>query len=204
MRDRRGGHRREGRRRGPGHRARQPGGRRPPGAAHRVRACLRAVRRHHHGAQRRLRDRSSRRARRSRRPSSSASRRSIRCASSCTCRRPTHSTCASARPPTSRCVSSRDRVFEGTVTRTAGAIDPASGTLLTEVQVPNHDGALLSGAYVTVHFKLHRDGSALLIPGTALLVNAAGNPRRGDRVRRHAALQDRSRSAATTAIRWRC
>ena len=32
-----------------------------------------------------------------------------------------------------------DRVFKGTVTRTAGAIDTASGTLLTEVQVPNHD-----------------------------------------------------------------
>ena len=42
----------------------------------------------------------------SRRPSSSASRRSIRFASSCTCRRRTHSTCASASPPMSRCVNS--------------------------------------------------------------------------------------------------
>jgi RND family efflux transporter MFP subunit len=67
-----------------------------------------------------------------------------------------------------------DRVFKGTVTRTAGAIDPASGTLLTEVQVPNRDGALLSGSYVTVHFKLHRADPPLLIPGTALLVNAQG------------------------------
>jgi RND family efflux transporter MFP subunit len=67
-----------------------------------------------------------------------------------------------------------DRVFEGKVTRTAGAIDPASGTLLTEVQVPNPDGALLSGSYVTVHFKLHREDPPLLIPGTALLVNAQG------------------------------
>ena len=67
-----------------------------------------------------------------------------------------------------------DRVFTGTVTRTAGAIDTASGTLLTEVQVPNHDEALLSGSYVTVHFKLHRANPPLLIPGTALLVNGAG------------------------------
>jgi RND family efflux transporter MFP subunit len=67
-----------------------------------------------------------------------------------------------------------DRVFKGTVTRTAGAIDPASGTLLTEVQVPNRDGALLSGSYVTVHFKLHRADPPLLIPGTALLVDARG------------------------------
>src|SRR4029078_2637669 len=49
-----------------------------------------------------------------------------------------------------------DRVFQGTVTRTAGAIDPGSRTLLTEVQVPNRDGALLSGSYVTVHFALQR------------------------------------------------
>jgi RND family efflux transporter MFP subunit len=67
-----------------------------------------------------------------------------------------------------------DRVFKGTVTRTAGAIDPASGTLLTEVQVPNRDGALLSGSYVTVHFKLHRADPPLLIPGTAVLVGAQG------------------------------
>jgi len=67
-----------------------------------------------------------------------------------------------------------DRVFKGTVTRTAEAIDPASGTLLTEVDVPNRDGALLSGSYVTVHFKLHREDPPLLIPGTALLVNAQG------------------------------
>ena len=68
-----------------------------------------------------------------------------------------------------------DRVFQGTVTRTAGAIDPASGTLLTEVQVPNRDGALLSGAYVTVHFKIQRSNPPLLVPATALLVDAQGN-----------------------------
>lgn len=67
-----------------------------------------------------------------------------------------------------------NRVFQGTVTRTAGAIDPTSRTLLTEVQVPNHDGALLSGAYVTVHFKIQRSNPPLLIPGTALLVGAQG------------------------------
>ena len=60
------------------------------------------------------------------------------------------------------------------MTRTAGAIDPASGTLLTEVQVPNPDGALLSGSYVTVHFKLHRANPPLLIPRAPLLVDAQG------------------------------
>jgi RND family efflux transporter MFP subunit len=67
-----------------------------------------------------------------------------------------------------------DRVFKGTVTRTADAIDPGSGTLLTEVDVQNHDGALLSGSYVTVHFKLHRADPPLEVPGTALLAGAQG------------------------------
>ena len=37
------------------------------------------------------------------------------------------------------------RQFTGTVARTANALDPASRTLLVEVHVPNHDGALLPG-----------------------------------------------------------
>src|SRR5262249_143958 len=60
-----------------------------------------------------------------------------------------------------------DRVFKGTVTRTADAIDSGSGTLLTEVDVQNHDGALLSGSYVTVHFKLHPQDPPLQLPGAA-------------------------------------
>jgi len=68
-----------------------------------------------------------------------------------------------------------DRVFQGTVTRTAGAIDPGSRTLLTEVQVPNRDGALLSGSYVTVHFALQRGDPPLVIPAPALQVNAEGS-----------------------------
>ena len=67
-----------------------------------------------------------------------------------------------------------ERVFHGTVSRTAGAIDPSSRTLRTEVLVPNQDGALLSGAYVTVHFKIQRSNPPLLIPGTALLVGTDG------------------------------
>ncbi len=67
-----------------------------------------------------------------------------------------------------------DHVFEGTVTRTAGAIDARTRTLLTEVQVPNKDGSLLSGSYVTVHFKIRRANPPLLIPATALLVDAQG------------------------------
>ena len=66
------------------------------------------------------------------------------------------------------------RVFQGTVTRTAGAIDPTSRTLLTEVQVPNPDGLLLSGSYATVRFNVHRPAPPLVVPQSALLIDAKG------------------------------
>jgi RND family efflux transporter MFP subunit len=66
------------------------------------------------------------------------------------------------------------RVFQGTVTRTAGAIDPTSRTLLTEVQVPNPDGLLLSGSYATVRFKVQRPDPPLVVPQSALLIDANG------------------------------
>ena len=46
------------------------------------------------------------------------------------------------------------RSFRGTLVRTSNAIDQASRTLLTEVDVQNPDGELLPGAYVSVHLKL--------------------------------------------------
>lgn len=66
------------------------------------------------------------------------------------------------------------RVFAGKVTRTAGAIDPASRTMLTEVQVPNPEGLLLSGSYATVEFKLDRSAPPIVIPSNALLIDARG------------------------------
>jgi hypothetical protein len=44
--------------------------------------------------------------------------------------------------------------FEGRITNISGAIDPATRTLLTEVQVPNADGRLFPGAYAQVHLVL--------------------------------------------------
>jgi len=66
------------------------------------------------------------------------------------------------------------RVFQGTVTRTAGAIDPTSRTLLTEVQVPNPERLLLSGSYATVRFKVQRAEPPLVVPQSALLIDANG------------------------------
>ena len=67
-----------------------------------------------------------------------------------------------------------DRTFDGTVTRTAGAVDPSSRTLLTELQVPNPDGLLLAGSYATVHFQIAQSAPPLLVPSSALLVDAQG------------------------------
>jgi multidrug efflux pump subunit AcrA (membrane-fusion protein) len=50
-----------------------------------------------------------------------------------------------------------NRTFTGKVTRTAQSLDPSSRTMLTEVQVPNSDSALLPGMYATVQLVLpHR------------------------------------------------
>ena len=66
------------------------------------------------------------------------------------------------------------RTFIGKVTRTAGAIDPASRTLLTEVDVPNPEGLLLSGSYATVRFRIERSNPPLVVPQSALLIDANG------------------------------
>jgi RND family efflux transporter MFP subunit len=66
------------------------------------------------------------------------------------------------------------RMFPGKVARTAGAIDPTSRTLLTEVQVPNPTGELLPGAYATVHFHLKLVEPPLTIPPNTLLFRSQG------------------------------
>ncbi len=66
------------------------------------------------------------------------------------------------------------RHFTGFVARTANALDPASRTLLVEVQVPNADGALLPGMYAQVDLSSARTDPPLLIPSDALIVRADG------------------------------
>jgi multidrug efflux pump subunit AcrA (membrane-fusion protein) len=62
------------------------------------------------------------------------------------------------------------RTFLGTVVRTAGAVDPASRTLLTEVDVANPDHVLLPGMYAEVKFDMVRAIPPFLIPTSALIV----------------------------------
>lgn len=67
-----------------------------------------------------------------------------------------------------------DRTFVGKVARTAGAIDPASRTLLTEIHVDNSDDRLYAGMYVKVRFQLKRARQPMMVPATTLVVNADG------------------------------
>jgi RND family efflux transporter MFP subunit len=66
------------------------------------------------------------------------------------------------------------RTFCGRVARTANAIDPATRTLLTEVDVPNPSGVLLPGAYAQVHFDAKLSGKRLTLPINALLFRPEG------------------------------
>lgn len=64
--------------------------------------------------------------------------------------------------------------FEGKVARTSEAIDSATRTLLTEVDVPNQGGALLPGGYSQVHLQVKVTGARLQVPVNALLFRAEG------------------------------
>jgi RND family efflux transporter MFP subunit len=64
--------------------------------------------------------------------------------------------------------------FEGKVVRTADAIDQASRTLLTEVDVPNKAGQLLPGGYAQVHLEVKVAQARLQVPVNALLFRAEG------------------------------
>ncbi len=66
------------------------------------------------------------------------------------------------------------RTFPGSVTRFAHALDPATKTMLTEIEIPNRDGELRPGAYASVQLELERKKEALLIPVQALVVEKAG------------------------------
>jgi RND family efflux transporter MFP subunit len=66
------------------------------------------------------------------------------------------------------------RAFVGTIASTAGALDPASRTLLTEVRVRNDDRALLPGMYAQVKFAIVPADDVWIVPATALVTRASG------------------------------
>jgi membrane fusion protein, multidrug efflux system len=64
--------------------------------------------------------------------------------------------------------------FDGSVVRTADAIDPATRTLRTEIDVPNRDGRLLPGSYAQVQFGVNVAAARLSVPVNALLFRSEG------------------------------
>ena len=89
------------------------------------------------------------------------------------------------------------RLFHGRLARNSSAIDPASRTLLVEVDVDNPDRLLLPGAYVSVHLKLPAAVRSVTIPANTLLFRREGL--RVGVVRGGRANWCRSRSAAIMA-----
>jgi RND family efflux transporter MFP subunit len=64
--------------------------------------------------------------------------------------------------------------FNGKVVRTADAIDPATRTLLTEIDVPNPNGHLLPGSYAEVHFAVPIQISRMSVPVNTVLFRPEG------------------------------
>ncbi len=66
------------------------------------------------------------------------------------------------------------RKFMAKVVRTAGAIDVASRTLLTELEVDNSKDELLAGSYAQVSFGEMKQAPALVLPSNTLIFRADG------------------------------
>src|ERR1700723_207404 len=66
------------------------------------------------------------------------------------------------------------RKFEGKLVRTSSAVDPATRTLLAEVDVNNSSGELLPGSYTEVHLHTSNSAPALIVPVSALILEPDG------------------------------
>lgn len=66
------------------------------------------------------------------------------------------------------------KTFPAKVVRTSGYIDPASRTLLVEVDYDNRAGVLTPGAYTQVHFRLKSAVPTRTIPTSALMFRSEG------------------------------
>jgi RND family efflux transporter MFP subunit len=66
------------------------------------------------------------------------------------------------------------RKFEGKLVRTSNAVDPATRTLLVEVDVNNASGELLPGSYTEVQLHTSNPTPALIVPVSALILEPDG------------------------------
>jgi RND family efflux transporter MFP subunit len=66
------------------------------------------------------------------------------------------------------------QTFHGKLMRSSDAVDPATRTLLAEVDVDNKSGALLPGSYTEVHLNVKGGAPALIVPVGALILEPDG------------------------------
>jgi len=66
------------------------------------------------------------------------------------------------------------RTFAAHVVRSAGALDPNSKTLLTEVDVPNDQNELASGGYAEAHIIVKMEQPAIVLPANTIIARANG------------------------------
>ncbi len=66
------------------------------------------------------------------------------------------------------------QTFQGTVARTAGAIDAATRTMQMEINLNNKDGKLLSGSYVQVALPVSGTSNAMIVPSNVILFRPEG------------------------------
>lgn len=64
--------------------------------------------------------------------------------------------------------------FHGQVARTSKSLDPATRTLLTEIRIPNPDGALISGMYASLSLPVSRVDGPVMIKPSSLVADATG------------------------------
>lgn len=67
-----------------------------------------------------------------------------------------------------------DAALAAQVTRRAGAFDPATRTMMVQLDLPNPDGRVLPGMYAQVRFQLTQAAPAVTVPVNAVLIGGDG------------------------------
>jgi RND family efflux transporter MFP subunit len=66
------------------------------------------------------------------------------------------------------------KIYPAATIRTSNSLDPASRTLLVELQLDNSTAGFFPGAYTEIHFKLPSDRKTLRVPSNTILFRAVG------------------------------
>ena len=78
-------------------------------------------------------------------------------------------------PVTVTLAERRGEQYQGTIARTARAIDTTTRTMQVEIRVPNPKGELIAGSYVQVLLPIKGDNTGLVVPTNALLFRPQGS-----------------------------